>query len=530
MSTITGKNIVGYKLSARGTKSFKAFNPSTATSLPEDFYYATREEIDEILELSAKAFMAYKLKSGKEKAGFLEAIADEILALGDELIQRCVAESGLPVDRITGERGRTIGQLKLFAELLKEGSWLNARIDTAIPDRQPIPKPDLRRIDIPIGSVLVFGASNFPLAFSTAGGDTASALAAGCPVIIKAHPSHPGTNDLISGAILKAAKKTGMPEGVFNMFYAANEETIRVVTHPAIKAVGFTGSRSGGMAIFKAAMERKDPIPVYAEMSAINPVVVLPKAIEERSEALATGLAGSITLGVGQFCTNPGISFLLKSEATDSFLEVLAAKLKAAAPGTMLNQNICKSYKQGVDRLKAVEKVTVIAEAVTPADLDKTQAQPVLFAVEAHEFITNQDLKDEVFGPSALIVLCKDEKELHAALQSLDGQLTATIHAGTGETADLTALVNILTQKAGRVLFGGFPTGVEVSAAQHHGGPFPATSDARTTSVGTAAIDRFVRPVAYQNFPNQMLPEELKNENSLKIMRLVNGDYTKEAV
>ncbi|WP_423146223.1 aldehyde dehydrogenase (NADP(+)) [Rubrolithibacter danxiaensis] len=529
MSAITGKNCIGFNFSAAGKESFKAFSPAAASYSEEDFFYATEAEIAEILNLSERAFKIYRAKSGAEKASFLDAIADEIGALGDELIERCVSESALPAERITGERGRTVSQLKLFAQTLQEGSWVSARIDTAIPDRVP-PKPDLRRMSVPIGPVLVFGASNFPLAFSTAGGDTASALAAGCPVIIKAHPSHPGTNDLVSQAIIKAAKRTGMPEGVFGMFYADNNNTINVVKNPVIKAIGFTGSRSGGMAIFKAAMERKDPIPVYAEMSSINPVVILPGCIKEKSEATASGLAASITLGVGQFCTNPGIVFLIKDELTNSFIQTLAGEIKAAPAGTMLNQSICSSYCSGTASFKKIKGVNFIAESEAEANPERTQVSAALFTTDAALFIKNKALMEEVFGPSSLLVLCENYRQLEEAIQSLDGQLTATIHAGNEDLPNVGPLTDLLTDKAGRVLFGGFPTGVEVCPSQQHGGPFPATTDARTTSVGTAAIERFVRPVALQNFPDQLLPAELKDNNPLHIFRLVNSEWTKNPV
>lgn len=525
--TLSGANYIGYSTSAKGSDSFQAFSPSSNSYLPGNFTYATSEELQATIFLAAKAFTAYKEISALKKASFLDAIADEIMALGDALIERCVAESALPVGRITGERGRTCGQLKLFAQLLRDGWWVDARIDTAQPDRQPVPKPDIRRMNIPIGPVAVFGASNFPLAFSTAGGDTASALAAGCPVIVKAHPSHPGTNELISSAITKAAQQTGMPEGVFSSVYLSNEQSIQLVQHATIKAVGFTGSRHVGMLLYKAAAERTEPIPVYAEMSSTNPVILMEGALKTQAEKIAKDLTASVNLGVGQFCTNPGLVFALNNEATQSFLQQFQQQFTASTPATMLNKNICQSYSKGVEALQS-KGVSVLAKASKEATSDKHEAAPAAFTSSAKEFIQDKELSHEVFGPSTLIVLCETEAELHQSLQSLEGQLTATVHATTEDAQALQPIINIITQKAGRVIYGGYPTGVEVCPSQHHGGPFPSTSDARYTSVGTAAIYRFVRPVALQDFPQHLLPEALQNDNPLNILRLVNGEWTKQ--
>jgi NADP-dependent aldehyde dehydrogenase len=439
-------------------------------------------------------------------------------------------ESGLPLARITGERGRTTGQLKLFAKLLREGSWVDARIDTAIPDRQPVPKPDLRRMLIPIGPVLVFGASNFPLAFSTAGGDTASALAAGCPVIVKAHSSHPGTAEMVAKAIITAAKKTNMPDGVFSMMFGSGEMAMKLVTHPAVKAIGFTGSRNGGMAIFNAAVNRPEPIPVFAEMSAINPLVLMPGAIASNTPALAQGLAISVTMGVGQFCTNPGLVLMIDDNNTKMFLNSLAECFKKIAPATMLNKNICAAYATGIEKLKNTPAVTLLTNGNASENGIKSQGNPHVFTVVQKDFIANEILSHEVFGPATVVVLCKNVGEISEALHHMEGQLTATIHASADDTEDLQPLIDIMKEKAGRILFGGFPTGVEVCDAMQHGGPFPSTTDVRSTSVGTAAILRFVRPVAYQNFPQHFLPEALKNNNPLNIFRIINGVWTRDFV
>lgn len=527
---ITGENIIGYTSSATGTTTFQATNPATGELLPGTFHLATAKEAAEIAVKAAAAFKIYSQKSGEEKAIFLEAIAEEIMALGDDLINRAMAETGLPAARLTGERGRTTGQLKLFAQLLREGSWLDARIDTAIPDRQPLPKPDLRSMMIAVGPVMVFGASNFPFAYSAAGGDTASALAAGCPVIVKAHPSHPGTDEMVSHAIISAAKKTNMPDGVFSMLFSDETIAIKLVTDPAVKAIGFTGSRKGGMAIFNAAVNRAEPIPVYAEMSAVNPVILMPDAVAANANGIAQGLVASVTMGVGQFCTNPGLVFMVNDDNAAGFLNTLSEGFKNAMPGTMLSANICANYYSGVDKLKNTAAVTALAHGNTMADAAKTEALPYVFTVTQKDFIANKQLSHEVFGPATLIVLCNNVNEIGDILKDMEGQLTATVHATGADEKQIQPVIDLMKEKAGRVIFGGFPTGVEVCDAMVHGGPFPSTTDGRSTSVGTAAILRFVRPVAYQNFPSHLLPDALKNNNPLHILRKVNGTFTKDAI
>jgi NADP-dependent aldehyde dehydrogenase len=492
------------------------------------FVNATAAEMQEAINAAHSAFPLYSALSAERKAAFLETIAEEILGLGDPLIECCVRESGLPAGRITGERGRTCGQLQLFARVLREGSWVEARIDTAIPKRVPAPRPDIRRMQIPTGPVVVFGASNFPLAFSTAGGDTASALAAGCPVVVKAHPSHPGTHDMIAASILRAAARSGMPDGVFSALHLSNEDAKALVQHPYIHSIGFTGSRKVGMTLLKAVQERSQPIPVFAEMSAVNPIVLLEGALCEQGEKIAQGLAGSVTLGVGQFCTNPGLVLLVESPGASAFLGTFADRFRATLPGPMLNPGICNAYREGIQRLQATTGVREIARSAQGSAVG--EGQPFAFAVSGDDFSNNPGLGDEVFGPATLFVRCTDDAQLMRVLESLDGQLTATIHATPRDQSLLAPLSALLVQKAGRVIYGGFPTGVEVSDAMQHGGPFPSTTDPRSTSVGTAAILRFVRPVAYQDFPVDLLPEALKGNNPLGMMRLVNGALTRAAL
>ncbi|MBS1511851.1 MAG: aldehyde dehydrogenase (NADP(+)) [Bacteroidetes bacterium] len=521
---ITGKNRIGFTASAKGTQQFQASNPATGQLLPGNFTLVTEDEVKAVMAQAASAFELYQNTTPEQKAVFLETIATEIMALGDALLERAQQESGLPIPRLTGERARTTGQLQAFAQLLREGSWVDARIDTAIPDRQPLPKPDLRSMLVPLGPVMVFGASNFPFAYSAAGGDTASALAAGCPVILKVHPLHPGTDELVGQAILSAAQKTNMPNGIFSLVFADEATAIRIVTDPVVKAVGFTGSRKGGMAIFNAAVNRPQPIPVYAEMSAVNPVIMLPGAVAGNAAGIAQGFAASVSLGVGQFCTNPGLVFMVEDENSNTFISALQESIKSIAPATMLSTGICAAYTAGVERLK--HKAVLAASSNTPATAGKTEGSPWIFTVQQKDFLADKTLSEEVFGPVSVIVLCKNVSEIIDVLQQAEGQLTATVHAADADQPGLAAVINVMKEKAGRLLFGGFPTGVEVCDAMVHGGPFPSTTDGRSTSVGSAAILRFVRPVAYQNFPQVFLPDALKNENPLRILRMINGKRT----
>ncbi len=527
---LTGHNFIGFEKKAAGEKKLQAFSTVNGANLAGDFVIATKEEVAEAVAKAAAAFETYRQTTTEERAVFLETIASEIEASGDELIQRCHLESGLPVARITGERVRTVGQLRLFAALLREGSYVEVIIDTAMPDRAPLPRPDLRRMQLPIGPVAVFAASNFPLAFSTAGGDTASALAAGCPVVVKAHSSHLGTNELVATAILKAAQKCKMPDGVFSSLVGAGAELgQQLVKHPQVKAVGFTGSFRAGMALLKAAVnEREEPIPVYAEMSSINPVLLLPSKLKQDSAALASQLSASITLGVGQFCTNPGLLFLLEDENTESFLQSLAQALQQVAPATMLNETICSTYHKERQHLLSSQGVTPILEGAAYNNDFKGSA--TLAQVSAKNFVQNKDLQNEVFGPASLAVVCEDEDELKEALQSLHGQLTATVMGTAEDMQQFQRTIDILVQRVGRMIYNGVPTGVEVSHAMIHGGPFPATTFAHFTSVGTEAIKRFLRPVCFQDCPQELLPPALQDNNPLNIMRKVNGEFKRDVV
>jgi len=527
---ISGYNFIGTEKKSAGQKKLHAFSTVLKNNLPGEFSIATEQEVHEAVSKATKAFEIYRQTSFLERAKFLETIAEEIMQLGDELIERANLETGLPKARLTGERGRTVGQLKLFASLLQEGSFVEAIIDTALPERKPLPRSDLRRMLHPIGPVAVFAASNFPLAFSTAGGDTASALAAGCPVIVKAHSSHLGTNELVASAIINAAQKCNMPDGVFSSLIGEGALLgQQLVKHPQIKAVGFTGSFRGGMALLKAAInEREEPIPVYAEMSSINPVLILPNKIAQDVDAVASQLSASITLGVGQFCTNPGLLFVIKDANTEAFIQKLAQSLQQVPAATMLNQTICSAYYKERQQLLSQKGVS----AVWSGDEVKGEYKggSSLAQTTAKNFIENSFLQNEVFGPSSLVVVCEDEKELKSALQSLHGQLTGTVIGTADDLKQFKSCVDLLIARVGRVIYNGVPTGVEVCHSMMHGGPFPATTFAHFTSVGTEAVKRFLRPLCYQDCPQEFLPDALKDENPLRIMRKLNGEFTRNAV
>ncbi len=520
--TLTGKNIIGDATSGEGKNIFFAENPSNGKKLEPGFYEASGEEIHLAIEKAATAFQQYRIKSGKEKADFLEAIADEITGLGEDLITRCMEETGLPEARLKGERGRTVTQLKLFAKYVREGSWTEVRIDKADPTRTP-PKADIRSMQKGLGPVGIFGASNFPFAFSVAGGDTTSALAAGCTVVFKAHPAHPGTCELVGTAIRKAVARTGMPVGTFSMVHGKSTDVgVAIVKHPSIKAIGFTGSYRGGKAIFDVANSRAVPIPVYAEMGSTNPVFILPNALKERNETIAKELAGSVTLGVGQFCTNPGLVFYQADEG-NKFVESFSKYLGESAPGVMLSPIIHNAYKTGAERLARTKGVTTLVKG--KAEREGCYGPAYLFQSSGEAFLNDHTLEEEVFGPSTLAVTVDGQEQLMKIARQLGGHLTATLHATEKDLQQYTELISILEQKVGRLIINGYPTGVEVTHAMVHGGPFPATTDSRTTSVGTDAIKRFTRPVCYQNFPQSLLAPELKDENPLNIWRLVDGEW-----
>ncbi|APW64723.1 aldehyde dehydrogenase (NADP(+)) [Poseidonibacter parvus] len=526
--SIHGKNFIGNELSAKGDKTSKLYDINSNEALDGEFFHATTVEVDEALVKANKAFIEYKQTSQLHRAEFLETIASEIMNLGDELILRTMTESNLPRPRIEGERGRTIGQIKMFANLLKDGSWVEASIDEALPERTPLPRNDLRKMLRPLGVVSVFEASNFPLAFACAGGDTASALAAGCPVIVKAHSSHSGTSELIAGAIIKAVEKCNMPNGTFSMVHGSGRTVgQQIVLNEAVQAVGFTGSTYAGMELFKLANSRKQPIPVFAEMGSVNPCLFLPSSLNDTKKLAAT-YAFSITLGAGQFCTNPGLIIALKDEKLEAFKKDLKDEISKVKPATMLSKGIQEAYEKNKDEAISQDGMTVIAEAFE--DNLASEGKPVVASVEASTFISNPKLQEEVFGPYSLLVECNDINELDQVIASLEGQLTATVMGEESEMSSYENQILNLENKCGRILFNGVPTGVEVCASMQHGGPFPAATDARFTSVGTGAIKRFVRPVCFQDCPSFLLPLELQDGNPLGILRIVNDKYTKSSL
>lgn len=518
MDKLHGKNFVGGELRA-GEQTFHAIAAATGESMDPAFAVATADDVAEACRAAASAQPRFGATSLAERAHFLRTVADKIDELGDTLTERAMAESGLPEARLQGERGRAVGQLRLFADVVERGDWQRARIDHADPERTP-PKPDLRLRMIPLGPVAVFGASNFPLAFSVAGGDTASAFAAGCCAVVKGHPAHPGTSELVAGAITEAVADCGLPGGVFSLLNGTeNLLGEALVKDPDIAAVGFTGSRSGGLALMEHAANRPVPIPVYAEMSSVNPVVLLPNRLEEAAEDLAAAYVGSLSLGAGQFCTNPGIVLGIESNALDRFIEAASSAVAEIGAQTMLTGGIKRSFDAGVAKLFAQEGVAVEGRGKngTPSC-----GQAQVYSVSGQEFIANAALSDEVFGPSSIIVRCADMDELMSILGGMEGQLTATMHMSEADYEQAGALLQVLEQLAGRIIANGWPTGVDVAHAMVHGGPFPATSDSRTTSVGTMAIERFLRPVSYQDMPRELLPESVREETKGSA-RLVEG-------
>ncbi|RFA26579.1 aldehyde dehydrogenase (NADP(+)) [Alkalilimnicola ehrlichii] len=517
-----GVLLIGQQAVNGGQAAIRAVNPATGEVLEPVYHGGSGSEVEQACRLAEAAFDSYRETSLEARAAFLEAIATEIEDLGDALIERAIMETGLPRARLEGERGRTCGQLRLFASVVRAGEWLDLRHDPALPDRTPLPRPDLRQRHIAVGPVAVFGASNFPLAFSVAGGDTASALAAGCPVVVKGHAAHLGTSEFVGRAIQRAVAKCGLPEGVFSLLFGAgNEIGEMLVSDPRVKAVGFTGSRRGGTALTAIAQTRAEPIPVYAEMSSINPVFLLPEALSVRGGAIAEGFVASLNMGAGQFCTNPGLVLGVKSGALEAFVATAGSAVEASAPQTMLTSAIHSAYEASVEALAKHPKVREIARG--QAGDSACQCRAGLFAVDAEDFIADKSLQNEVFGSTSLVVECRDIDEMARVAERLEGQLTATLQMDDDDLATAKALLPVLERKAGRILANGWPTGVEVSHAMVHGGPYPATTDPRTTSVGSAAIRRFLRPVCYQNLPAGLLPEPLQDGNPLAVTRLVDG-------
>ncbi len=526
---ITGENFIGNNLSAKGAKTFTTIDPKLNIENQWTFYEASNGEIDEAVQLAWQAYQKLEKVSGTQKAKFLRRIAEEIESLGNGLIAVYCKETGLPEGRAKGERGRTIGQLRSFAALAEEGSWVDATIDTVISDRVPVSKPDLRKLLRPLGPVAVFGASNFPLAYSTAGGDTASAFAAGCPVIVKSHPMHAGTGEMVATAIVRAAQATGMPNGVFsNLNSSGIEVGQHLVKHPKVKAVGFTGSIVGGRALFDLASQREEPIPVFAEMGSINPVVLLPRALERKGKDWAKTYAGSITLGTGQFCTNPGLLLGIKSKALDEFMEVLSQEIIRIEPSCMLHPDIYEKYTGNKTEMKQQKGLGIIADYETEVDVNA--ARQAVATVSGTNFLDNPQLHNEVFGPFSMIVQCSDFDELEQLINGLEGQLTGTIISEEGEISKYPEITRALQNRVGRLIFNGVPTGVEVCPSMQHGGPYPASTDSRFGAVGIHAIRRWVRPVSFQDWPDALLPPELQNSNPLNIQRLVNNRHTKETL
>ncbi len=524
-----GGSLIGFGSSGPGGADFQAFDPVRGVHFEPSFSSATQDDVDRAVELAAAAAPIWTGLSGAERNRFIRSIASNLEAKAADLVARARLETALPEARLKGEVARTCGQLRLYGEAAERGDWLDARIETAQPDRKPLPKPDHRSMLRPLGPVVVFGSSNFPFAYSVAGGDTASAFAAGCPVIVKAHPAHPGTSELVGRLILHAVRECGLPEGTFSLLFDAGFEIGQaLVRHPLVKAVGFTGSLKGGRALADLAAKRPEPIPVYAEMGSINPVFILPGALAERAAAIVEGLHASATLGVGQFCTKPGLIVLQRSAQAEQFVKELAAKLYATVEAPMLTAGICKNFASNITARALQSGVKVIVEGKTTTACG---AAPVWFETDALSFLGNHALSEEIFGPSSLVVWCQGRVEMLKVAQQLEGSLTATLLAGAVEAKEQDELVNVLAAKAGRLLLNGYPTGLEVSHAIVHGGPYPATSDGgRSTSVGTRALNRWARLICYQGFADELLPPELQNANPLGLLRMVDGAWTKAGI
>jgi 2,5-dioxopentanoate dehydrogenase len=518
---ITGAILVGTE-ERRGEHTFTAIDPASGASLSPPFQEAGAADVAAACELAAAAFDRFSELGLTERAQFLECAASEIMALGDALIDRAVAETGLSRARLEGERLRTVGQLRFFATIVREGAWIDATLDPAKPDRAPLPRPDLRRRHVALGPVAVFGASNFPLAFSVAGGDSAAALAAGCPVVVKGHPAHPGTGELVARAVQAAVVKCGLPSGTFSYLPGTTQALgAALVADPRIRAVGFTGSRAGGLALARIAAQRPEPIPVFAEMSSINPVILFPGAARSRGAQLGQAYVASVNLGAGQFCTNPGVLLYLAGTELDAFLNAARAAMGECQAQTMLTPGIYANFSEGITRLTQHQAVQGVVRGQSVQGANK--AQGGLFAVDAAQFMADERLRQEIFGPSSLMVRAENPEQLGRVIDALEGQLTATVLFDDEDTELVATLLPHLERKVGRIIGNGWPTGVEVCHAMVHGGPFPATTDGRSTSVGALAIQRFLRPVCYQNLPDKLLPPALRTENPLKLLRRVDG-------
>jgi alpha-ketoglutaric semialdehyde dehydrogenase len=529
--TLSGRSIIGFQPGAVTREIFHATNPKSGERLEPNFFAATLSEVDQAATLAHEAFAAYSRVCGRDRGVFLRKIAAHLESIAEELVERAEQETALPKARLQGETARTCGQLRLFAQVIEEGSWPQARIDRADPERKPALRPDIRSMLRPLGPVVVFGASNFPLAFSVAGGDTASALAAGNPVIVKAHPAHPGTSELVGHALREAVRECNLSEGTFSLLFdSGNQVGTALVKHPLVKAAGFTGSRAAGRVLMDLAAARPEPIPFYAEMSSTNPVFILPGALRERADSIATGLHASFTLGAGQFCTKPGMVFLPATKEASEFVATLQQSVDESAPFHLLTRAIRSSYGAAISARKTKASVKLIAEKVPAADGGEFSVGAALFETDAQSFLKDENLAAEIFGPATLIIRHSSRDELLEAARNLEGHLTATIHGTEQDLQEFSDLIAILERKVGRLIFNGFPTGVEVCHAMVHGGPYPATSDGRSTSVGSQAIFRFCRPVCYQGFPQAGLPDELKDRNPLHIWRMVDGEMTTKPI
>jgi NADP-dependent aldehyde dehydrogenase len=520
---LQGHSLIGGEATAGSGERFRAVNPANGQELDTAFVSAGPHDVQHAAELAVAAFPGFAATGGSQRGALLRAIAEELSNNGVAIVERAQLETGLPQARLQGELARTTGQLRLFADVVEEGSWVDARIDEALPERKPLPRADIRSLLRPLGPVAVFGASNFPLAFSVAGGDTASALAAGNPVLVKAHPAHPGTSELAGRAIVRAIASCNLPAGIFSLLFDKGIEVgVALVQHAAIKAVAFTGSASGGQALMRLAATRPEPIPCYAEMGSTNPLFILPGALRERGTALAQGLQTSVTLGSGQFCTKPGLVFVPR-HGSDAFLEVLRTGVAALGPHGMLTPSIADHYNTAVQQRTHEKHAECLAGTSTTSQQTGAAGRAVIFSVPLDTFAKRPDLEEEIFGPTTLLVHYGEPGDLVDVANRLHGHLTATIHGTEDDLRAASDLLRVLETKVGRLLFNGYPTGVEVSPAMVHGGPFPATSDGRSTSVGTRAILRFARPVCYQDFPDATLPPALRRGNPLNIQRMVNG-------
>ncbi len=524
---IDGNSRIGYELSGESEKFTLAFSPVREKDLPEKIYEASFDDIRNAVSKASSAFKIYSKMDGKKRAAFLNAIASEIEAVSEELTKRAVLESGLPEARINGERGRTVNQLKLFASIAEEGSWVEASIDKAQPDRSPLPKPDIRKKLYPLGPVAVFTASNFPLAFSTAGGDTASALAAGNPVIVKAHPLHPGTNEIVATAILKAAKDQGMPDGVFSTINASDINLAQqLALDERIKAIAFTGSYKGGKALFDLNQKRMTPIPVFSEMGSVNPVFLLDGIMSDKAEELGKTLSGSVCLGVGQFCTNPGILVGKAGADLEKFKKSISQSISAFEAAPMLSKGIKSAYESSLKQFEGMPDVEILGKS-TPGSMS---GPAVIAKVKASTFLDNPYLKEEIFGPFSLLVECVNDDEVLKVALALQGQLTTSLFGTEADFSTKEDFIDQLKEICGRVIFNGVPTGVEVCHSMQHGGPFPATTDSRFTSVGADAIKRFARPIAWQDAPQGILPGELKDDNVFNVWRKIDGVFSKDSI